>query len=227
MNIFTFSAEGFFRVGTDELEVFRNGQKLIVDLDYEEISQTAIRMLITVVPGDEIEAQVKGRQLGGNPGSHSRQTELVGGTNIIFTVPTYTVGNDSLRVYRNGAMLSLANGDYIESGPTLVKIVTALNINDQLEFIVRGENLDGAPILFEEQAAVGGVNEVFTLTTGTYLVGTDTLEVYRNKKKLVVGEGYDEIATNQVRFNGTSIVADLFTFMVRAQGTVYPAIPPP
>jgi len=217
-----FFPAGFFIIGSHELELFRNGAKQIVTKDYEELTQTIIRLFITPASLDEINAQVRGRQVGSHPGLYFQQTELVGGSNILYTVPTYTVGNDSMRIWRNGKLLSLANGDYAELSDIGIRITGPLLINDELEFIVRGENADGTPVLFEEIVAVGGANEVFTITLGDYIIGSETLEVFRNGKKLVRDIGYTELTTTTVRHDGVGVAGDTFTFLVRAESNVFP-----
>lgn len=82
---------------------------------------------------------------------------------------------------------------------------------------ITGGGGGGATQLYEKQIAAGG-QTVFDLTVGTYVVGSDTLFVFRNGKKLVKITEYTETDADTVTLANPAIAGDVFEFIVPAAG---------
>jgi len=133
---FTFT----YTPGTDDLLVFSAGQLQTNNLDYLESSSNTITFIHGRVAGERVSAiRISG---GGGPGAgapqlYQRFTATAGQTILNITSGSYTPGNDSLRVFKNGKKLTLPN-DYTEPSTTQVILAVPAAAGAIYELIVEG-----------------------------------------------------------------------------------------
>lgn len=100
-------------------------------------------------------------------------------------------------------------------------VVNDTDITDVRPFLNLGGGAGagaGATQLYEKQVAATTGQTVFTLVLGTYVIGSDTLQVFRNGKKLVKLDEYTETANNIVTLVNGATEDDVFEFIVPAAG---------
>lgn len=130
-----------------------------------------------------------------------------------LTTITYAPGTDNLAVYRNGLRL-LLNLDYIETNSTTVTLTRGVAAGNQLLFEsgrIIGQDISAIITRVENQTATAQ-QTVFTLTIATYVPGSNSLSVYRNGLKLVIGVDYAETNSNTVTLTSPSALGDQFEF---------------
>lgn len=130
-----------------------------------------------------------------------------------LTTITYAPGTDNLAVYRNGLRL-LFNLDYIETNSTTVTLTRGVAAGNQLLFEsgrIIGQDISAIITRVENQTATAQ-QTVFTLTIATYVPGSNSLSVYRNGLKLVIGVDYTETNSNTVTLTSPSALGDQFEF---------------
>lgn len=130
-----------------------------------------------------------------------------------LTTITYAPGTDNLAVYRNGLRL-LLNLDYIETNSTTVTLTRGVAAGNQLLFEsgrIIGQDISAIITRVENQTATAQ-QTVFTLTIATYVPGSNSLSVYRNGLKLVIGVDYTETNSNTVTLTSPAALGDQFEF---------------
>jgi len=130
-----------------------------------------------------------------------------------LTTITYAPGTDNLAAYRNGLRL-LLNLDYIETNSTTVTLTRGVAAGNQLLFEsgrIIGQDISAIITRVENQTATAQ-QTVFTLTIATYVPGSNSLSVYRNGLKLVIGVDYTETNSNTVTLTSPAALGDQFEF---------------
>ena len=131
------------------------------------------------------------------------ELHIAGAAQTVFNLAgTYTVGDNSLEVYRNGKLLMDVLA-YTETGASIVTLLSPAIVGDELLFVVKKNEPSGdnSPFLHELQVA-GAAQLVYDLTTGFYRPGTNSLFVYRNGKLLTGGVAYAETNATRVTLLG-------------------------
>lgn len=136
---------------------------------------------------------------------------------------SFTTGDNSLQVFRNGKLL-VVGIDYAEISTNEVQLLFTPGAGSNVfEFIVPkpDDGTPASPRLYEQQlgsdSVTVGPDSVFTLTTGYYTPsGTlPTLYVFRNGKRLIPGVDYTEDSPTTIRTSGYLVdAADIFVFIV-------------
>lgn len=121
----TFTLTNFsYTLGTNSLEVYLNGVRQRVNVDYVESSESSFTFIShTFVTGDSITAvgQVALVTSPSNPFGTSTEVQIATSGQTVFTITSnsYIPNNGSLRVYING-LLQEAGSSYIESSGGVV-----------------------------------------------------------------------------------------------------------
>ena len=147
----------------------------------------------------------------------------IGGDSVI-NLPTYTQGDDSLKVYRNGLLMNAqALGDtitqYSETSTTSITLAEVAQSSDVFTII----NMV-APTFRNDVTGLSGTN----LNIGNnYTVGDDSLLIFKNgvlltnNNKSIVGttdNQYEEDGvgtSSSVTLQEAATVSDVFTFIIK------------
>lgn len=130
-----------------------------------------------------------------------------------LTTITYSPGTDNLAVYRNGIRL-LVGLDYTETNSNTVTLTRGVAAGNQLLF-------ESGRIITQDVSAIGASMEtktataqqsVFALTSITYVPGNNSLAVYRNGLKLMLGVDYVETNSATVTLTSPAALGDQFVF---------------
>jgi len=145
---------------------------------------------------------------------------IAGKTGTVIDVPSYTVGNDTLQVFRNGVLLNAAGlgaaaTQYTESSSTTITLGTSLVTDDVLVVIK-------LPTPVTARSDIDGETGIFISGVPTYTIGTDELLVYRNGVLMfnsgTLGSSFDrysETSATSITLGATAVVGDVFTFIVK------------
>jgi hypothetical protein len=191
-------------VGQNSLQVFRNGIRLIIGIDYTESSSTQITLTALPDAGDEFWftkfLYSNFIQIQANAGQ------------TLFVIPTfaYNQGTNELTVYRNGLLLNVQS-DYTESGPTTISLISPAEEGDQFSFysII---DYTKYKILNETIVAVS-LQVIFNLTTFAYKPGSQRLHVYRNGMRLIESLDYVETTQTIITLISPAEASDEFVFL--------------
>lgn len=143
-----------------------------------------------------------------------------GVTGTILTIPTYTLGDDSLRIYRNGVLMTTGVGfsavqTYAETSTTTVTLDVAASASDV--FVIYGA---GSPPTWRE-TLTGVTGTTLTIPNSqTYVLGDEKLLVFRNGLLLLNStslasavDRYQEFSTTQIELGLTASASDFFEFI--------------
>lgn len=167
---------------TDQLSIFRNGILSIKsytlgssDVRYEETSPTFITFEDLLVSDDVVSYLNTAL----TPKFRYYQQGVTG---TVLTIPSYIVGNDGLKVWRNGVLMNTSSmgstfDQYSETSTTQVTLAEPAVATDLFIF----EDANTAPQFREDITGISGT--VITLSN-SYTVGDDRLLVFRNGKLL-------------------------------------------
>lgn len=207
-----------YNVGTDRLQVWRNGQAInksasvgLAFTRYLEDSNNAINLGEDANP-DEVFTFFN------TTGTAPTVSLITGVTGTVLTIPTYTTGNGSLRVYKNGKLLSPnltapTALKYAETSTTSITLATAAVAPDVFKVYISGT----APAFREIQTGITG-----TSVTGisTYVMANKRLMVFKNGflmyNSTVLGAAanrYQEASTTSITLSVAAISGDLFEFI--------------
>jgi len=125
-----------------------------------------------------------------------------------YLINTYTVGNNSLLIHVNG-QLQRVDEDYTEDTNDTIIFSEPLEHNDKLLFTIFRRSIS----LYEVQDATQGQTRVY-LTSGTYIVGNSSLQVYVNGFISRITEDYVEQFRDTVVFVQALEHNDKLTFVV-------------
>lgn len=209
-----------YNTGTDRLQVWRNGLAMdktssVGDLieRYTETNANSIALAQAANP-DEIFTMVN------HAAPNPSVTLITGITGTVLTIPTYVIGNDALRIFRNGVLLSTNVGaptdlHYTESSTTTVTLDLAAGVDDVFKVFKSG----AVP---QWRGAVTGVTGSTITAPGshTFTNGDPKLLVFRNGSLMfdstVLGQPadrYQQSGTTQITLSEAAVTADLFEFI--------------
>lgn len=203
--------------GIGNLAVYRNGIKLIVDLDYTETDGTTVTLKSPAHEGDQFVFEA-GKMLA-QPSPTSFASEMIiatpGQVDFALSQITYTPNTCSIAVYQNG--IKLVTGiDYIESSRTSITLTTGADENDQLVFEA-GKMLSLASTV-AVAAQVFNITSpsqtVFNLSEVKYVPNILNLAVYRNGLKLIPVTDYIETDETTVTLISPAVKGDQLVFEV-------------
>lgn len=145
---------------------------------------------------------------------------ITGVTGGVLTIPTYVIGNGSLRLFRNGVLMSLnsgATGDqkYVETSTTSVTLTVAAAVTDVFKVYISNP----APTFRVSTSVATGT--VITIPGGnSYTMGNKKLLVFRNGlllvNSLVLGnpvDRYQETSTTSITLGTAVVSGDLLEFI--------------
>lgn len=212
---------GSYNLGTDKLEVYRGGVLMLNSLSLgldEDRYQEATNNSISLDPAapatvTEIFTFVNQANL------PSYKTLATGLTGTVLTVPAYTMGNDSLKVFRNGIMMNsssigAATDQYSETSSTSITLTQTTTSGEVFTFI-------GGPVLSSREDISGVTGTVLTLSN-SYSIGSSELLVYRNGALIynttTIGnlpDRYQETTSNSITLADAALVTETFTFIIK------------
>lgn len=210
-----------YNLGTSRFSAYKNGQRLANSLSvgvagdrYQETTATTMTLGAAIVASDVI-ALV-------NRFTSTSTSIITGVTGSVLTVPSYTTGNNSLSVYKNGVLmnrsgLGSASDQYSETSPTSITLSLAAVPSDF--FIIE---ILTAPISRQDQSGVTGL----TLTlSNPYTLGSEKLLVYRNGVLMTNSNNpslggaidrYQEGTTTTLILETAAVSTDVFTYINQA-----------
>lgn len=209
-----------YNTGTDRLQVWRNGLAMLKTLSVGDVIdryQETVANAITVSQAgnpDEVFAMIN------HEAPNPTVTLLTGLTGTVITVPTYTIGNGAMRVFRNGVLLS-TNGSaptdlkYTETSTTSITLALAASVTDVFKVFKAG-----TPPTWRV-STIGVTGSTITVPGGnTFTPGSQKLLVFRNGLLIydstVLGtatDRYQQNSNNKVDLADPAVVTDLIEFL--------------
>lgn len=214
--------KGSYVVGSNELDVFINGIRQALDIDYIELSPTSIQISTLTSKDDVVTARVRDRS---NP--LWTNTIISESKNLMFNVVEYilrTSFNSTtmfLEVYLNGKLL-IEDVDYSKSGVNQVKLLFSPYEGDVLLCQVIDTTDRGIKQLIEHVNGVDG-KLTYSLRTFKVALGDPNLEVYRDGTLLRLGVDYTVPSTTDITFTTPVYNDERLTFCIEnEQGKAVP-----
>lgn len=209
-----------YNLGDDKLVIWRNGLFMFNSssvgdtiLRYQEATANSVSLTQTANPS-EIFAFANFED------PSPAITYITGVTGTVITVPTYTVGNAELIVFKNGKLLSLdasapTSLKYSETSTTSITLDTAAIVSDTFAIYIAG-----TPPTWRH-SLTGTTGSTLTVPGGdSFVNGNQKLLVFRNGyfmyNSTVLGnadERYQENGTTQVDLDEVAVSGDLFEFI--------------
>lgn len=205
-----------YNVGSSRLEAYRNGLLMantstieIAAARYTELNSANISLASAAISSD-VFSFVQ------NHDKPNYRIEMTGLTGTAVSVPAYSVGNDSLRVFRNGVLMNAAGlgaapDRYTETSSTVITMASALIASDVL--VVMYEDV---PQYRDDSTGLSGT----VLSIPTYTVGNGELMVYRNGvlmfNSLSLGaasDRYQETSSTSITLASAASASEVFTFI--------------
>jgi len=209
-----FDLSSVYDIGKNALQVYRNGNRQTIGAsnDYQETDSDTVTFNAGLGAGDEVVfMQFSG---GAKNVITARQdfTSTAGQTvyNLNFT---YRPGYDDILVYSGGILQTVGGGnDYVETDSDTITFNSGRALNERVTVLTVGANDAGVVGLYEKHTATGG-QTVFNLS-GTYIVGTHCLLVFKNGVLLEVGDDYTETNSTTVTLAVGANLNDKLIFRV-------------
>lgn len=217
----TISTGGFYNLGTDKLEVWRNGVHMTNTLSagdpvdrYQEATSNSILTDVAFPATATDVFTFKNWDV-----DSISSTLVTGQTGTVLTLPSYTVGNGGLRVYRNGILmnksgLGLAVDRYTESSSTTITLASSASASDVFLVVNR-------PAPTYRQDITGQTGSVLTIGN-VYNLGAQELQVYRNGVLLfnssslgTTADRYQETTTTTITLAQAALSSEVFSFIIR------------
>lgn len=218
----TIAAGGTYNIGTDKLDVYRNGVISFLSANapigdsverYSESSDTEVTFEDALVT-DDLVIFINEEEI---PNFKIVITDIIGQT---IDLPKFSPGTDRLRVFRNGVLLNksgygAAIDQYTEIGDDKIQLVEAAVPSDVFVFIEKG-----ADPTFREDVT-GQTGDTITITN-TYNTSDDNLLVYRNGILIVPSaslgdpiDRYQKATTTTITLEVDAVADDWFSFIYR------------
>lgn len=213
-------AGDLFNAGTDRLQVWRNGLSMLKTASvgdlidrYLEPNNNSISVAQAANP-DEVFVMVN------HETPNPNVTLLTGLSGTVITVPTYVIGNKSLRVFRNGVLLTnllTAPTDlrYLETSTTTITLAMAATVTDVFKIYRSGST----PAWREALTGVTGTT-VTIPNSRTFTPGDPKMLVFRNgllmNNSTTIGsatERYQESGNNAVALTTAAVSTDVFEWI--------------
>lgn len=208
-----------FNSGTDKLQVWRDGLCMnktvsVGDLidRYTETNNSSLAVAEAANP-DEVFVMVN--QISPAPAI----TLMTGLTGTVLTVPTYVIGNGSMRVFRNGILLTTQSGapvdlKYTETSTTSITLSMAALSSDVFKIYI-----GNVPSF--RTSLTGSTATVVTIPGGNlYTLGNKHLLVFRNGLLMLnsislgtAAERYQETSTSQITLETALVSTDVLEFI--------------
>lgn len=208
-----------YNLGTDRLQVYRNGLAMqkspsVGDVTdrYAETNQNSLTLAEDAEP-DEVFSMV-------NLATTPNVTLQTGVTGTVLTVPTYTIGNGTLLIYRNGVLLSTLAAaptdlKYVETSTTSITLSLAAGVSDVFKVV----RLGAVPQWRERNVGFTGLN--LTIPNARSFTAADArFLVFRNgvlmNKSLTLGDAahrYQENGTTGITLETAAVIGNLFEFL--------------
>lgn len=208
-----------YNQGSKKLSVYRNGLYMVRSSSgsisaterYTEYSTASILLAFGLTASDWI-AFVNEDTL------PVERYQANGMTGSVLTVPGYTMGNKTLRVYRNGVLMNAsglggAADKYTETSPTTITLSLASSASDVWTFYVMGN----APTFRQDVSGLSGT--VLTLPA-PIMVGNERLLVFKNGVLMLnsatmatAAERYQETSPTQITLGQAAVATDVFSYI--------------
>jgi len=182
----------------EKLTIFKNGLKLVEDVDYEVRDENNIVFSDFILPFDVVELITNA---GLEEFNYFTFTSSGGETlissddngNQINYVPNY------FSLYKNGFLLQQTR-DYVASDGSSINLVTPLQVNDVIQVFNYPESFyEGNSLLTSNYLASGGETSVQgSHLTNEILYDENFVFVHKNGVKLIKGEDYDVSSNNEI-----------------------------
>ena len=204
-----------YNLATDKLDVYRNGILMLKTLvlgspvdRYTEITNKQIQVSLAAV-SSEVFTFVN------QDTTPTYKNVYTGLTGVVLTVPTYVMGNDSLKVYRNGVFMNasgfgVAIDQYSETSTTSITLATAAVPSD-IFTITRGPT----PTWREDLTGITGTTAVFS---SAYLMGTQRLLIFKNGVLMLdsvslatSSDRYQELSSTSIQLEVALTPSDVIT----------------
>jgi hypothetical protein len=205
-----------YNIGSSRLEAYRNGLLMtntttleIAAARYTELNAANISLASAAISSD-VFSFIQ------NYDKPNYRIEMTGLTGTSVSVPSYSVGNNSLRVFRNGVLMNAAGlgaapDRYTETSSTVITMASALAASDVL--VVMYEDV---PQYRSDSTGLSGT----VLSIPTYTMGNGELSVYRNGvlmfNSLSLGaasDRYQETSSTSITLASAASVSEVFTFI--------------
>lgn len=215
----TITSAQAYNIGSNKLSVYRNGILMFLGnvlgapIDrYEELSSTSIDLEVASVASEVISMV--------NDDTAPSWQQISGVTGTSLTVPTYVLGNKTLRLYRNGVLMNTASignilQQYSETSTTTVTLAQAAIPTDVFTVYIQG-----AVPTFREDAN-GFTGTTITIPgANSYTIGSKELLVYRNGVLILntatLGapiDRYTEASTTTIELGSAITASETLTFI--------------
>ena len=209
-----------FNPETNKLEVYRNGVHLVnsslmsdsID-KFQETSNDKISLGISSLPTDLF-------TFVNDDTAPSYLTYINGISSTVLDVPSYLMGTNRLKVYRNGLLMNSSSlgssvDQYTETSTTSITLALASSVSDVFTIHYLGI----APDFRQDLTGLTGSS----ITVNTYTMGNKKLLVYRNGvlmvNSLTLGDSvdrYQETTSTSITLSTSAISSDVFTFINKA-----------
>lgn len=187
---------GSYVVGLNELEVFRNGLKQILNDDYFETDSNTITFNFPLDENDVIVLRIRDRLgISSNLGFNSEYIILNEDTDTINTVNNFALDGHNLEVYVNG-ILQNKDDDFIIVDANTLLFNNLLKTGFLIYVQISDKTLNEQYRLIQEKITLDKFTKFYTLKTFTYQVGKNELELWLNGVRLINGIDYEEVTSN-------------------------------
>lgn len=213
------SVGGTYNMGTDKLEAYRNGVHMIntnsigdaIDR-YQETTNNSIAVSVSPVASDVF-------TFVNQDADPTYSTLITGQSGSVITVPSYTMGNNGLRVFRNGILMNKSGfgglaDRYTESSPTTISLSQAASPSEVF-LVING------PIPSSREDITGQTGTVLALSN-SYIIGSQKLFVYRNGALMLNSttlgastDRYQETSVNSITLESIATSGEVFTFIIK------------
>lgn len=217
---FTVPVGGVYNTGTDRLQAWKNGLAMDKSLSvgdpgerYQELNQNTIS-LTSIATTSDVFTFIN--HTAPNP-TFMLITGIAGTT---LTVPTYTIGNGILRIFRNGLLMTTgvsapADLGYTETATTTVTLALAASVSDVFKIYIAG----AAPTW--RKTLTGTTSTTPTIPGGvSFVSGSLKLLTFRNGILLYNStslgnpiDRYQQLGTTQIQLDVAPVTADFFEFL--------------
>lgn len=207
-----------YGVHQDRLDVYRNGVLLMnsatggLPVDrYLEKSRNSIQLdMQGFAETNEVFSLV-------NNDDNIYKVTITGQITTVLNIPAYTMGDDSLKVFKNGLLLNAAGyGDpedqYTETSSSSITLAQAAQVDDIFTII----NLS-APLFREDRTSITGT---VISSLPAYSVGSNEMLVYRNGALMFnsttlgsVEQRYQETTSTSITLADAATADEVFTFI--------------
>jgi len=210
-----------YSIGSNELDVFRNGVHMYSSLSigapidrYMEFNYHTIELQQVPVITDVFTFV--------NEDSPPTFKSLITGvTGTSLTVPSYTMGSNRLRIYRNGILMNSSSkgglvDQYTEFNSTTLNLAQAAVSSDVFVAMEMG-------VVSDFRYDLDGITGTIVTIPDTYTLGSEKLLVYKNGILMlnsttlgVASDRYTETTTSSITLESAIVSTDVITVINKA-----------